>query len=460
MGGERGHDRNNFAVGRRREGMGACASKSRKQETKLISDEKEEGTKQFTRTLLVESPIAAKEAPNQDAPKLDVVIDSHAQLKDNGKSEITLLSALGITKFPACTMQSALLGPVGLLLGVVLGPVALGLVFAFIALVAMPNIVAHGYQATVVTVRLGIWAKLWLVLTLPLLGLLGLVCSAVAGVLAGIVWGGAAGFTLFGFCENISPKYDALVTQKFAPLFPRLLNYLIGVCAEELPLDHPAFELSPTAAVTGLLLACYGLAAGLLAYVGIALYKLPGNLSDICKAFDCKGRSVPIGSCNCYVPGCLLLLVSPFLLIFLVLFELITLVVVPIYGTIASGYGALSETYAHNLKYRRAQMKGAGCPQISCTLVGDVLGINGIPNGLATVWIRARLHCKGEDDSAAVVSALKPLVFLCTVGNLAHGIFHNPWADATFSSLIVINLGVMVYKLRKFQKKMEEAELL
>ena len=46
----------------------------------------------------------------------------------------------------------------------------------------------------------------------------------------------------------------------------------------------------------------------------------------------------------------------------LVLFELITLVVVPIYGTIASGYGALSETYAHNLKYRRAQMKGAGCP--------------------------------------------------------------------------------------------------
>ena len=440
--------------------MGACASKSRKQETKLIGNEKEEGAKQFTRTLLAESPIAAKEAPNQDAPKLDVVIDSHTQLKDNGKSEITLLSALGITKFPACTMQSALLGPVGLLLGVVLGPVALGLVFAFIALVAMPNIVAHGYQATVVTVRLGIWAKLWLVLTLPLLGLLGLVSSAVAGVLAGIVWGGAAGFTLFGFCENISPKYDALVTQKFAPLFPRLLNYLIGVCAEELPLDHPAFELSPTAAVTGLLLACYGLAAGLLAYVGIALYKLPGNLSDICKAFDCKGRSVPIGSCNCYVPGCLLLLVSPFMLIFLVLFELITLVVVPIYGTIASGYGALSETYAHNLKYRRAQMKGAGCPAISCTLLGDVLGINGIPNGLATVWIRARLHCKGEDDSAAVVSALKPLVFLCTVGNLAHGIFHNPWADATFSSLIVLNLGVMVYKLRKFEKKMEAAELL
>ena len=77
--------------------MGACASKSRKQETKLIGNEKEEGAKQFTRTLLAESPIAAKEAPNQDAPKLDVVIDSHAQLKDNGKSEITLLSALGIT---------------------------------------------------------------------------------------------------------------------------------------------------------------------------------------------------------------------------------------------------------------------------------------------------------------------------------------------------------------------------
>ena len=436
--------------------MGACASKSRKGETTPIANEKEEGPRQYARTRLVESPVGMREEPKQYAPKLDVVVN----VTDNGKGEITFLSALGVTKFPACTIQSALLGPVGLLLGVVLGPAALALVFAFIALVAMPNIVVHGYHATIATVRLGIWAKFWLMFTLPLLGLIGLVSSAVAGALIGIVWGGTTGFTLFGFGENIPPKYDALVTQKFAPLFPRLLNYLVGICAEELPLDHPAFELSPTAAVTGLLLACYGLAAGILAYVGIALYTLPGNLIDICKAFDCKGRSVPIGSLHCYVPACLLLLVSPFLLIFLVLFELITLIVVPIYGTIASGYGALSETYAHNLKYRRAQMKGAGCPEISCTLVGDCLGVNGIPNGLASVWIRASLHCKGEDDSAAVVSALKPLVFLCTVGNVVHGIAHSAVADATISSLVVINLGVMVYKLRTFEKKMDAAELL
>lgn len=89
-----------------------------------------------------------------------------------------------------------------------------------------------------------------------------------------------------------------------------------------------------------------------------------------------------------------------------------------------------------------------------------MLGVNGIPNGLASVWIRASLHCKGEDDSAAVVSALKPLVFLCTVGNVVHGIAHSAVVDATISSLVVINLGVMVYKLRTFEKKMDAAELL
>ena len=393
------------------------------------------------------------EVEKKDEPQLNVI-------DVNDDYDITFLEALGITKFPACTIQSALLGPVGLLLGFVLGPVAIALVYTCIALAAMPNIVAHGYQATFTTVRVGIWAKLWLMLTLPLFGLFAVVGSTIAGVLSGIIWGGATGFTFFGFGENILPKYDALVTQKFAPLFPRLLNYLISVCAEELPLDYAAIELSPTAAATGLLLACYGLAVGFLAYVGIALYKLPGKLQDICKAFDCKGRSVPVGSLQCYIPACMLLLVSPFLLLFLLLFELITLIAVPIYGTIASGYGALSETYTHNLKYRRAQMKGAGVSEVSCTLVGDVLGVNGIPNGLASVWIRASLHCKGEDDSAAVVSALKPLVVLCTVGSIVHGIAHNAVADVTISSLVVINLGVMVYKLRKFEEKMDEAELL
>ena len=49
---------------------------------------------------------------------------------------------------------------------------------------------------------------------------------------------------------------------------------------------------------------------------------------------------------------------------------------------------------------------------------------------------------------------------LRTVGNVVHGIAHSAMADATISSLVVINLGVMVYKLRTFEKKMDAAELL
>jgi hypothetical protein len=441
--------------------MGTCASKRARDgpEDKEAGANAERKLDVIGGATNAMSSILEKEDPEAGAERKLDVIDA------DGDGKTTLLEALGVTVCPRCTFQSALLGPIGLLFGLVLGPVVLAPVFTVVALAAMPSIVENAYKATYNSLRIGIWCKLWLSLTIPILCILAVITSALSGLFLGIVWGGATGYTLFGFCEDIKLKYQALVTDKFAPIFPGMLNDLKKACDEQLPLDTPAFELSPTALCTGLVLAVYGLVVGAVSYCGIALFRLPADLCAIAKASNF------LSSCPTF---CKCILLPPYLL-FMMVYELLSLVAVPVYGTLASGWDGLSETYEHNLKYRLAQMEGAGGAKVGCTLLGDVLGVNGIPNGFAKVGIRVGLACKGEDDTAAVKSMLKPAVLIAIVGYLLPKLAFvvglavgGPPTAATYASAAdmgcfgagLVVLGVLLWKLRSFDKKMAQAELL
>ena len=377
---------------------------------------------------------------------------------------ISVPEALGIAGCPPCTTQAGIMGPIGLLVGLVLGPALIALSFFFVALCNIPSIVVWAYKATFSTVRVGIWTKLWLILTLPILGLLAFVGSVLLGAFAGVVWGASAGFTVFGFCEDGIAKFDSLVNDAFARRFSLLLATLKDVATEKLPLDHPALELSPTAAVTGLLLTLYGVPAGLLTYFCMALYKLPGNIYNICKT------SQFLAKC-----GCFKYLILPPFLVFVLFWELVSLVAVPVYGTLACGFSALSMTYKHNLKFRAAQKRGAHGCAVFCTLIGDILGVNGMINGFASVGIRIGEHCKGKDDSELAIFYLKPLVIVGALGYFipdaayAYGLVTGGVDEAELyklaasAALLALALGVVAVlfcRLWQAHKKIAKAELL